>query len=144
MTASVEDSRAVVQVEGGSVADAAPFGMGCSAGDRLSIRVAVDLDTSGRVAGLSRASGVTLEGAASVLLVRVAIRQQVAAQRHPIAVETRWVTTPSTYLAGSGEPGTTSTPGRICDDAQPVDPGRSSPCFDVSPVRPTEEGDVHE
>jgi hypothetical protein len=144
MTAGVEDSRGVVQVEAGSVADAALFGMGCSAGDRLSIRVAVDLDTYGRVAELSRTSGVTLEGAASVLLARAAIRQQVAAQRQAIAVKTRWVTTPSTYLAGSGEPGTTSTPGRICDDVQSGDPGRSSPCFDVSPVRPTEEGDVHE
>jgi hypothetical protein len=50
--------------------------------------------------------------------------------------ETRWVTTPSTYLAG--ETGATSTPERICEDAASHDPAVSSFGVKASPVRAVE------
>lgn len=84
----------------------------------------------------SRSSGLTLEGAATVLLTRAATRQHRAPHRHSMTFETRWVTTPSTYLAG--ETRATSTPEQICEDAASHDPAVSSFGVKASPVRAVE------
>ena len=109
----------------------------------LAIRVPVTLETYGRVAELGRGSGLTLEGAASVLLARAAIRQQVASLRHPPTLETRWVTTPSTYLAGEGEPGSPSTPLRKCSEGAFQHPAPMASASGASLVESSESGFSH-
>lgn len=109
----------------------------------LAIRVPVTLETYGRVAELSRGSGLTLEGAASVLLARAAIRQQVASLRHPPTLETRWVTTPSTYLAGEGEAGSPSTPVRMFGEGAFQHPAPTELGTEASLVESSESGAGH-
>jgi hypothetical protein len=109
-------------------------------GRGLSIRVAVDLATYGRLAELSRGDGLTLEGAAARLLASAATRHELATHRYPITPETRWVMTPPTYLEGAGGPGSTSTPPANHGAAASQHPAPSSLRVEASPVRPIEKG----
>ena len=109
----------------------------------LAIRVPVTLDTYGQVSELSRVAGLTLEGAASVVLARAAMRHQVAAERHPATAETRWVRTPSTYLAGEGEPGSSSTPLRKCSEGAFQHPAPMASASGASLVESSESGFSH-
>lgn len=122
----------------------APYGSDAlGSSQHLAIGVPVTLDTYGQVSELSRVAGLTLEGAASVLLARAAIRQQVAAERHPATAETRWVTTPSTYLDGSGEPGSSSTPLRKCSGGAFQHPAPMASASGASLVESSESGFSH-
>jgi hypothetical protein len=110
-------------------------------GQRLTIRVAVDLTTYQRIAEMSRGTGRTLEGAAADLLGIAASRPQLQSHRLPLHVETRVAPRPNGGRDSGEVGGTRPSPPRNLTRTPTHHPGPTSPCTEASPVRPTEEGE---